>query len=169
MTKPRCKLPLFSKERAQTMVEFALVFPVVLLITYGIIEFGRMVFIYASVTSAAREGARFGAASGIDGNGIIQFADCQAIKDAVRRTAILITIPDNQINISYDDGSNSKGLCPPSMDFHDPNYIRLGDRIIVIVTAHYEPIMGRFLGISGFDLTKSNYRTILTDVPLPYP
>jgi len=34
-------------ENAQTMVEFALVFPLVLLITYGLIEFGRMIYITA--------------------------------------------------------------------------------------------------------------------------
>jgi len=48
--------------RGQGMVEFALAFPIFLLIIMGIIEFGRLFVIYTSVYAAAREGARYGAA-----------------------------------------------------------------------------------------------------------
>lgn len=42
------------------MVEFALVVPFLLLLFLGIIEFGIIVFRYNSVSSLAREGARYG-------------------------------------------------------------------------------------------------------------
>jgi len=48
--------------RGQSMVEFALAFPIFLLIVIGIMEFGRLFITYTSVYSAAREGARYGAA-----------------------------------------------------------------------------------------------------------
>ena len=151
-------------EKAQTMVEFALVFPLVLLITYGIIELGRAVFIYSAVSSAAREGARYGAAAGIGANGTVQYADCQGIKDAVRRTAFLISISDSQINIQYDNGTTIKSSCPPSTNANDPNRIKLGDRIIVTVNAQYRPVIGKFLGISGADIIRKNYRSILLGI-----
>lgn len=154
MIQPIKKLKALNREKAQTMLEFALVFPFVLLITYGIIEVGRAVFIYSAVNSAAREGARFGVAAGIDANGIVQYADCKGIRDAVRKTAFLISIPDSKINIQYDNGSTIKLSCLPSQNSIDPKLIKLGDRIIVTVTARYEPVIGGFLGMVGYDMTK---------------
>jgi Flp pilus assembly protein TadG len=159
MIKPVKKWPKFKLENAQTMVEFALVFPLVLFITYGIIEFGRMLFIYQAVTSAAREGARYGVAAGKGPNGIVQYADCQGIRDAARRTAFLVSIPDSNIAIQYDNGTTIKSSCPPPA-----NSIKLGDRIIVTVTVRYEPVIGKFLGISGTNIVRTNYRSILLGI-----
>jgi len=39
------------------MTEFALVAPVLLLLTFGILDFGRALFFYAATGDAAREGA----------------------------------------------------------------------------------------------------------------
>ena len=40
------------------MVEFAVVAPVLLLLVFGMIEFGRMVMVQQIITNASREGAR---------------------------------------------------------------------------------------------------------------
>ena len=45
------------------MVEFAIIVPVVLLILFGILQFGIVFNDYIQVTNAAREGARVGAVS----------------------------------------------------------------------------------------------------------
>jgi hypothetical protein len=170
MIKPTKKFPKFKLENAQTMVEFAIVFPIILLITYGLIEFGRMIFIYAAVTNAAREGARYGIAAG-DIGGVPQYADCQGIRDAVRKTAFLVSIPDINIDISYDNGpdlprvvvaSTCEELAGKVLANNNP--IKLGDRIKVTVRARYNPVIGRFLGIGGYDITKINFRTILLNV-----
>ena len=47
--------------RGAQLVEFALVFPIVLLLTAGIIDVGFLLKDYQVVTNAAREGARLGA------------------------------------------------------------------------------------------------------------
>ncbi len=168
MMPPIKKLSFFRKEKAQTMVEFALVFPVLLVITYGIIEFGRMVFIYAEVTNAAREGARYGAAvAGLfDSTPLPQFADCANIRKAVRKTAIMVNIPDANIQIWYDrpgTGTIANSCPPPTNNGKYP--IIAGDRIIVHIVAQYSPIIS-FLGLSGFNITGENARTILVNVPL---
>ncbi|MHB8440126.1 MAG: TadE/TadG family type IV pilus assembly protein [Acidimicrobiales bacterium] len=49
------------KSAGQTLVEFALVIPVFLLILFGLIDMGRTVFLYNSVSQAAREGVRLAA------------------------------------------------------------------------------------------------------------
>jgi len=161
------RLPRSHKQRAQTMVEFALVFPLILFITYGVIEFGRMVFIYAAVTGAAREGARYGAAAGDIGGGNAHYTDCAGILDAVQRGAILTPIDNNDVSIWYDHGpgtSHIKDTCPPlDSDGIDP--ILLGDRIGVHVIAHYSPVI-QFLNIDGFDIHSENARTILMHVEI---
>ncbi len=47
-------------EAGQDLVEFALVLPLLVLLFFGIIEFGRVIFTYNTLANAAREGARFG-------------------------------------------------------------------------------------------------------------
>jgi Flp pilus assembly protein TadG len=44
--------------RAQSLVEFAVVVPVFLLLLFGLIDFARLVFTYVSLTDGARELAR---------------------------------------------------------------------------------------------------------------
>jgi Flp pilus assembly protein TadG len=47
-----------SRSRGQSMVEFALVFPILLLILMGLFDFGRAIVAYNTVSEAARNGAR---------------------------------------------------------------------------------------------------------------
>lgn len=51
-------------EQGAVAVEFALLLPVVLLILFGIIDFGMMMYGREIVTNAAREGARAGIVQG---------------------------------------------------------------------------------------------------------
>lgn len=49
-----------SNARGQAVIEMALTLPLLLLVVFGIIDFGFMFQRYESVTNAAREGARLG-------------------------------------------------------------------------------------------------------------
>ena len=49
---------LREERRGQTLVEFALVLPLLVLVLVGIFDFGRAIFAYNTVSNAAREGAR---------------------------------------------------------------------------------------------------------------
>lgn len=49
---------LRSNDRGAAAVEFALVAPILLLLVFGLIDFGRMLNAKISITEAAREGAR---------------------------------------------------------------------------------------------------------------
>ncbi len=51
-----------ATEGGQTLVEFAIIIPVFLLILFGLIDVGRLVYTNAAVSQAAREGARLAAA-----------------------------------------------------------------------------------------------------------
>ena len=47
--------------RGQSLVEFALVFPIAMLVLMAVFDVGRAVFVYNGLTNAAREGARLAA------------------------------------------------------------------------------------------------------------
>jgi TadE-like protein len=48
----------FRSQRSQSMVEFAMIAPVLLLIVFGIVDLGRVLYFYVTIQQAASEGAR---------------------------------------------------------------------------------------------------------------
>ena len=57
----KIKMSLFKDKKGQSLIEFALVLPILLLVLLGIMEFGRMIMAVNVLNQAAREGARIGA------------------------------------------------------------------------------------------------------------
>jgi TadE-like protein len=57
--------------RGQGMVEFAIVLPLLVLIVFGAIDFGRVLFSWIEVMNASREGAAYAVINPTDGSGII--------------------------------------------------------------------------------------------------
>ena len=154
-----------SGSRAQAMVEFAIVAPILFLLLFGIIEAGRMVFYYAAASNASREAVRYGSAIGYDDLGELKYRHCAAIRDIVRRSS-LITIPDADIVIQYDRGPDPLTGTVPT-PYHtctgtvDPGYfVKSGDRIKVTVTARYKPYT-KLTPWGSRNFTSTSYRTIL--------
>lgn len=52
----RCR----QRERGQSLVEFALVFPIFILLMFGLIDIGRYVYVTNAFNQGAREAARYG-------------------------------------------------------------------------------------------------------------
>ena len=50
-----------KRERGQSLVEFALIIPIFIILVFGIIDFGMGLRAYITVTQATREGARYAA------------------------------------------------------------------------------------------------------------
>jgi hypothetical protein len=159
--------------RAQAMVEFMLVMPLLIILLYGIIEFSRLVFIFASVSNASRQAARYGAGAGEINDGTTFYQDCEGIREVANESAILTEF--EEINITYDRGLTEDGEQVPLLDY-DPspdedtcpiedNLIQNGDRIIVQVRAEYEPIIG-IVPIDPISIVSSNARTFLISIPI---
>src|SRR5512140_1271386 len=128
-----------TKTTAQAMVEFALALPILLLVVYGLLETGRLLFMYASVVTAARQAARYGSASGDNGSGTNYYNDCDGIRAAARRVAFIQRFTDADISISYDSGPHTPdtadlGSCPLDATAH-PGHPTNGDRIRVSVAS----------------------------------
>jgi hypothetical protein len=116
-------------ERGQSLVEFAVVLPIFLLVVFGLVDVGRLVYTNATLSQAAREGARLAAAEAswigsnhpacvADESGIsasrpgahvcpVDVAAFKAhVSDAVERMTVAVG-PINTVYISCNDGSGS--------------------------------------------------------------
>jgi hypothetical protein len=151
-----------TKSKAQGMVEFALVIPILLTLLFGIFEAGRMFWIYSAVTTASREAARLGSSVSDNGSGTPNYIDCSAIRDAAKRIGDPGKVVDADISISYDDGptGTNLGSCPLSA-----GAIQLGDRIVVTVIGHFSPAPAiPLFSFPTFDITSVSRRTIIKEV-----
>ncbi|MEW6401439.1 MAG: TadE family protein [Chloroflexota bacterium] len=160
------------KHPGQAMVEFMLVLPILLLLLYGTVEVARLIFIYSSVTNASRQAARYGATAGEE-NGLPRYLDCEGIRDVANESAFVVTFDD--INITYDRGVDEDGDQVPISGV-DPSpeadscpvedyTVRNGDRIVVQVSATYEPIVP-VVPIDPMEIISSSARTFLISVPI---
>src|SRR3990170_2073926 len=141
----------FRSRKGQGMVEFALAFPVFLLIVLGIFEFGRLFIVYTSVYAAAREGARYGAA--------VDNLCNTAIEAEAERAGLLAG--DLSISTSYE--VFDKNLQLVSSNCADA---KAGDRVIVKASVPFEFITG-FIPVPGgspITLASTAKRTIIKKV-----
>jgi len=91
--------------RAQAIAEFAIALPILLLILYGLIETGRLLFVLSSVNTATRQAVRYGSTTGIGPNGVQRFEDCAGIRAAAQSADFLNAFDDSDITITYDTGN----------------------------------------------------------------
>ena len=143
----------FRKQSGQAMVEFALTIPLLLMISFGLIEFGRMMFTYSSVVTAAREAARYGSSAE-------HYQDCAGITAAAVRIGGLAGVQADNVVISYDDGfGGNVRSCPPGN-------LRLGSRVIVEAKdVTFTPMLPA-LNLPTFNLSSISRRTILIGLEL---
>lgn len=100
-------------ERGASLVEFALLAPLLLTLLFGVIESGRALFAYTTVWSSAREGARAATT-------LTSYLDCDAIRDAAMAKAITVDITAGDIEIVYRDPiGNTTADC----DDTDPGFL----------------------------------------------
>lgn len=85
MHNPRRPAPASAPDRGAAAVEMALVLPLLLLLVFGVIDFGRMFNAQLTLTEAAREGARAAAVGG-DAQQQVRLASPQL--DGVRATVV---------------------------------------------------------------------------------
>jgi hypothetical protein len=159
-----------QKSPAQAMVEFALALPILLLLIYGLIEVGRLLFIYNSVVSAARQATRYGAATGLNiSGGVPRYQDCTGIRSAAQQSDFLDNFENADILIWHDDGEaiNQDAYCAPGMDYDKSFRASIGNssRVRVQVSAEYTPILS-FLPFKPFTITSVSARTILVSVSI---
>jgi Flp pilus assembly protein TadG len=117
---------MWREERGAAAAEFGLILPVLLLILFGIIEFGRMWNVRQTLTDAAREGARVAAV----GNGIIN--PVTALQDSV------VAIVENSAR-------NARLDLTALTISHDQVGGGTGNPVTVNLLYDYDPLFGRWV------------------------
>lgn len=86
-------------QKGQSLVEFAIILPLLLLLVMGIIEFGMMLNSYLAINNAAREGARAG----------IVGSRNNEIQNSILSTSPALDAQNLIITITPSDGSRKSG------------------------------------------------------------
>jgi len=158
-----------QKSRAQAMVEFALVLPLLLVIIYGLIEVGRALFIYSSVVTSARSAARYGATIGLNQTGgVPRYSDCAGMRAAARNTAFIDSYSDADIVIQHDqgEGQNTTTYCNGvAVDNTFTPSIANNERVRVTVSSQFVPIVP-IVPLNGFTISSTSARTVLVSVSI---
>lgn len=163
------KFSLFEKQntsgiRAQAIVEFAIVLPILLMVIVGILEFARMVFIYSAVTNASRNAVRYASAVGLEDTGLYhKYLYCDGIKQTAINSAFLLRPSQVTVTITYDDGPTTKNIIGNCNVIGGEASVPITsgrDRVNVTVAAQYRPMV-RLIPIPNRTFTVSSYRTIL--------
>jgi Flp pilus assembly protein TadG len=132
-----------GRARGQALVEFAFVFPVIVLLAFGFIDVGRAVFSYNTLTNAAREAARVAAVNQVDP--AVGPWDCVANKPVqsaaspswtFRGCAVTaggaVGVTDADVSVSY--------AAPPGTTIQCTSGLTVGCIVSITVTADYVPI-----------------------------
>lgn len=161
-----------GRKKAQTLVEFALILPILLMIIYGLLEVGRLIFIYSTVVSASREAARYGSATGLNvTGGVARYRDCAGIRAAAQNVDFLDVISDANISITYDKGpgTSNYSTCPVGQSTGGPTDAQVNTapltRIKVQVSATFTPLAA-IVPLNPITFALFNARTIIGSVQI---
>jgi len=170
------KIKFFERKKsAQAMVEFAIALPILLLLLYGLLEAGRLLFLYSTVVTASRQAVRYGATTGEGNGGVPRYQDCNGIRDAANAVGYLGEF--DTISLAYDQGVTNANppvpidptaYCLGATDSSLTTTILQGNRtrLVVTVTEKFYPIVPNLVPFIERDIIASSARTILYSVPI---
>ncbi len=118
--------------RGQTLAEFALVIPIVLLALMGIFDLGRAVFAYNTITNAAREATRLG----------IVNQNATMITDRANAMALTVDAAQSTVTVAVSDPASTP-------DADDCSPVTIGCNVYVQYQTTFTaitPIIGSIVG-----------------------
>lgn len=119
--------------RGQGTVEFALALPIFLLLTFGVIELGWLVYSNHTLTNATREGARYAMVHG-------ERSDTPATEESVEQV------------VQERSGALPGDITVTKLEFESPDR-EPGTEVTVETSYDYQPIVGVMVGVSPFSLS----------------
>jgi Flp pilus assembly protein TadG len=149
---PRVLNRLGSEEGA-SLVEFALVLPILALLLFAMLDFGKAFNYWIDETHLANEGARWAVVDRNPGGGSLQqYLVDQATAGELRNGGTASVANPAEVCISFPDGTSN-----------------VGDPVLVTVSATYNwlPIIGNRIGVVQTTITGSSHMR-LEAVPTNY-
>lgn len=150
-------------QRGQSLVEFTLVLPLLLLLVFGIIDAGRLIYAYNTVANSARNGARVA----IVNQSITGTNTCNTTEATAYSTGCAISsgtglgLTSADIAVDYRDPTDTSACTVPS----------IGCLAVVEVTGRFEPltpVIGQLIGpVTLTSTTKIPVERVCTNPPPP--
>ncbi|MBA4376426.1 MAG: hypothetical protein C0401_09680 [Anaerolinea sp.] len=111
-----------SRPAGQSLIEFALIFPIAFFLILGFLDLGRAVYFYASLSTAVREGTRYAIVNGVALDNAYIDPQNNAIMDKVlayaigpklikENVVIAVTKDPNQLSGSSTDVKITANYC----------------------------------------------------------
>jgi Flp pilus assembly protein TadG len=142
-----------GSEEGVALVEFALVLPILALLLFAMIDFGKAFNYWIDETHLANEGARWAVVDRNPGGGSLQqYLVDQATTDELRNGGTASVANPAEVCISFPSGTSN-----------------VGDPVLVTVSATYNwlPIIGNRIGVTQTTITGSSHMR-LEAVPTNY-
>lgn len=133
-----------ERERGQSLVEFAVILPLLLMIVLATVDLGMGFRTYIALTNAAREGARWISIYPNDQDG----AEARVAQEADR-----VGLEDGLLA----DGNYEVRFEPDQSDYD------AGDKVTVNVDYNYELLFGSLTGLPTVSFTASSTMVVLYD------
>ena len=138
-----------GRPRGQSLVEFALVFPIIILLIAGFFEIGRAVFAFNTIANAARQGARVATV-----NQLANVTECDeswpiddpyqphwSIRGCVILAAKTLGVTTSNVSVAYAAPPDTTLTCSPTL--------HVGCIVSVTVTYQYTlatPFVSKVIG-----------------------
>jgi hypothetical protein len=112
---------LGKTERGQEIIEFAIMFPILVLLAFGVLDLGRLFHASIVITNAAREGARYGTLNPDDLGGTINATLLEALDSGIdlASSTVYVACPEGcsrgtpvRVSIDYDFELAWSGILP---------------------------------------------------------
>ena len=137
LTDQRDKRHKFGVSKGQSLTEFAMVLPLLLLLIFGVVDFGRLFFVEMTLQNAVRQAGRFA----VTGNHLpdstkpgVNMSRVNSIKQVAQDAAIGLDVTSIQISSKTGGSGNAGGP---------------GDTVTISITSNLKlitPIIGQFFG-----------------------
>jgi Flp pilus assembly protein TadG len=146
-------LNTFGSENGASLVEFALILPVLAVLLFAMLDFGKAFNYWIDETHLANEGARWAVVDRNPGGGSLQqYLVDQATTDELRNGGTASVANPAEVCISFPNGTSN-----------------VGDPVLVTVSATYNwlPIISNRIGVTQTTITGSSHMR-LEAVPTNY-
>jgi hypothetical protein len=116
-----------ERSRGQATVEFALVILLLMLLLFGIVDFSRLLFAYATMSNGVREGVRYGIVHPPSTTVVAdQPSDPHALATVRRAKAMMVLIGgDATVTVDYPGGDDPVNFPAYQEGCIDPYYCRV--------------------------------------------
>ena len=141
VTSPRPFRKVVSDERGTALVEFALVLPLLLVLLFGMLDFGKAFNYWIDGTHLSAEGARWAVVNKNPGSGTLQeYIQQQADTDELRNGGTASVGTPLQVCISFPNGTADVG---------DPVHVNAS------FTYNWLPFLGTQIGVTQTTVSAS--------------